>query len=163
MVDSYNPCLEHNTIILFNFFLKLVVIFIVHFGKPKVWWAAGINICTVHHYAQDRSGWNYIIYRVTKGQSWLVGQWRPSYQTLVELWRRSSGEVSLQLLFCRTPPPSSSSGSLLLLLCRPLQSAAASLSAPGQTLAPALVILDSSTKRKVHVNNNNNIPLLYSP
>ncbi|PIK33998.1 endonuclease-reverse transcriptase [Apostichopus japonicus] len=44
-------------------------------GRPKVRWADGIkeitgmNICAAHRFAQDRSGWNVIINRVTKGQS----------------------------------------------------------------------------------------------
>ncbi|PIK43880.1 endonuclease-reverse transcriptase [Apostichopus japonicus] len=44
-------------------------------GRPKIRWADGIkeitgmNICAAHRYAQDRSGWNVIINRVTKGQS----------------------------------------------------------------------------------------------
>ncbi|PIK56490.1 INO80 complex subunit B [Apostichopus japonicus] len=41
-------------------------------GRPKVRWAdrineiTGMNICAAHQYAQDRSGWNVIINRVTK-------------------------------------------------------------------------------------------------
>ena len=48
-------------------------------GRQKLRWSdvikeiTGLDVCTASRYAQDRDGWNVIICRSTKGQSWPTG------------------------------------------------------------------------------------------
>ena len=48
-------------------------------GRQKIRWSdvikeiTGLDVCTASRYAQDRDGWNVIICRSTKGQTWPTG------------------------------------------------------------------------------------------